>query len=156
MENDVYDEQIDTQEAIEQEQETQATPKDEPKQETQSGGKYLSDDEYEDFARMRQERTLNEMEREFQMEYPDFKMSDVLGHIKEVQKENPALAERLFTPVGIENIYLKHFKGKKSADDEFDTGRAISGSANSDEMISKINRGEASDSEKLNFYKRLF
>lgn len=151
MINDVYDEQIE-----EQPQPTQEAPKDEPKEEVPSG-KFLSDDEYEDFARMRQERTLNEMERQFQKDYPDFKMSDVLSHIKKVEKDDPALAQSLLNPVGMENIYLKHFKGKKSVDvDEFDTARGMNGGVNADEIISKINKGEATDSEKHNFYKRFF
>ncbi|WP_103640301.1 hypothetical protein [Campylobacter concisus] len=118
----------------------------------------LNKEEYADFQRMRQAAQLSQMETDFRKSYPDFDMQKVTDKILEMDEKNPGTGDALLTPVGIENVYLKFFHGKTQAqvDDEFDIARGTGGGVSVKELIGKINKGEASDSEKQALYARLF
>nr|DAR31227.1 MAG TPA: hypothetical protein [Caudoviricetes sp.] len=118
----------------------------------------LNKEEYADFQRMRQTAQLSQMETDFRKSYPDFDMQKVTDKILEMDEKNPGIGDALLTPVGIENVYLKFFHGKVQAqvDDEFDIARGTGGGVSVKELIGKINKGEASDSEKQTLYARLF
>ena len=118
----------------------------------------LNKEEYADFQRMRQAAQLSQMETDFRKSYPDFDMQKVTDKILEMDEKNPGTGDALLTPVGIENVYLKFFHGKAQTqvDDEFDIARGTGGGVSVKELIGKINKGEASDSEKQTLYARLF
>ena len=118
----------------------------------------LNKEEYADFQRMRQAAQLSQMETDFRKSYPDFDMQKVTDKILEMDEKNPGTGDALLTPVGIENVYLKFFHGKAQVqvDDEFDIARGTGGGVIVKELIGKINKGEASDSEKQTLYARLF
>ena len=118
----------------------------------------LNKEEYADFQRMRQAAQLSQMETDFRKSYPDFDMQKVTDKILEMDEKNPGTGDALLTPVGIENVYLKFFHGKAQAqvDDEFDIARGTGGGVSVKELIGKINKGEANDSEKQALYARLF
>ena len=107
---------------------------------------------------MRQAAQLSQMETDFRKSYPDFDMQKVTDKILEMDEKNPGTGDALLTPVGIENVYLKFFHGKAQVqvDDEFDIARGTGGGVSVKELIGKINKGEASDSEKQTLYARLF
>ena len=107
---------------------------------------------------MRQAAQLSQMETDFRKSYPDFDMQKVTDKILEMDEKNPGIGDALLTPVGIENVYLKFFHGKAQAqvDDEFDIARGTGGGVSVKELIGKINKGEANDSEKQALYARLF
>lgn len=131
--------------------EPEAAVKDEPK------GKLLSDEEYDSFLRMQQERTLNELEADMKKRYPDFRLQKVTDKILEIDEKQPGFANRYMNPVGIENIYLKHFAGKDAQDDEFDIGRGMgNGGVDRAEMMRRINKGEISQSEKYAYLGKFF
>ena len=118
----------------------------------------LNKEEYADFQRMRQAAQLSQMETDFRKSYPDFDMQKITDKILEIDEKNPGAGDALLTPVGLENVYLKFFHGKaqEQTDDEFDIARGTGGGVSIKELIGKINKGEASDSEKQAFYSRFF
>nr|DAR36944.1 MAG TPA: hypothetical protein [Caudoviricetes sp.] len=118
----------------------------------------LNKEEYADFQRMRQAAQLSQMETDFRKSYPDFDMQKITDKILEIDEKNPGAGDALLTPVGLENVYLKFFHGKaqEQTEDEFDIARGTGGGVSIKELIGKINKGEASDSEKLAFYSRFF
>lgn len=118
----------------------------------------LNKEEYADFQRMRQAAQLSQMETDFRKSYPDFDMQKITDKILEIDEKNPGAGDALLTPVGLENVYLKFFHGKaqEQTEDEFDIARGTGGGVSVKELIGKINKGEASDSEKRAFYSRFF
>lgn len=118
----------------------------------------LNKEEYADFQRMRQAAQLSQMETDFRKSYPDFDMKKITDKILEIDKKNPGAGDALLNPVGFENVYLKFFHGKaqEQTEDEFDIARGTGGGVSVKELIGKINKGEASDSEKQALYARLF
>lgn len=118
----------------------------------------LNKEEYADFQRMRQAAQLSQMETDFRKSYPDFDMQKITDKILEIDEKNPGAGDALLTPVGLENVYLKFFHGKaqEQTDDEFDIARGTGGGVSVKELIGKINKGEASDSERQALYARLF
>ena len=118
----------------------------------------LNKEEYADFQRMRQAAQLSQMETDFRKSYPDFDMRKITDKILEIDEKNPGAGDALLTPVGLENVYLKFFHGKaqEQTDDEFDIARGTGGGVSVKELIGKINKGEASDSERQALYARLF
>ena len=118
----------------------------------------LNKEEYADFQRMRQAAQLSQMETDFRKSYPDFDMQKITDKILEIDEKNPGAGDALLTPVGLENVYLKFFHGKaqEQTEDEFDIARGTGGGMSVKELIGKINKGEASDSEKQAFYSRFF
>ena len=118
----------------------------------------LNKEEYADFQRMRQAAQLSQMETDFRKSYPDFDMKKITDKILEIDEKNPGAGDALLTPVGLENVYLKFFHGKaqEQTEDEFDIARGTGGGVSVKELIGKINKGEASDSEKRAFYSRFF
>ena len=118
----------------------------------------LNKEEYADFQRMRQAAQLSQMETDFRKSYPDFDMQKITDKILEIDEKNPGAGDALLTPVGLENVYLKFCHGKiqEQAEDEFDIARGTGGGVSIKELIGKINKGEASDSEKQAFYSRFF
>lgn len=118
----------------------------------------LNKEEYADFQRMRQTAQLSQMETDFRKSYPDFDMKKITDKILEIDEKNPGAGDALLNPVGFENVYLKFFHGKaqEQTEDEFDIARGTGGGVSVKELIGKINKGEASDSEKRAFYSRFF
>ena len=118
----------------------------------------LNKEEYADYQRMRQAAQLSQMETDFRKSYPDFDMQKITDKILEIDEKNPGAGDALLTPVGLENVYLKFFHGKaqEQTEDEFDIARGTGGGVSVKELIGKINKGEASDSEKQAFYSRFF
>lgn len=118
----------------------------------------LNKEEYADFQRMRQAAQLSQMETDFRRSYPDFDMKKVTDKILEIDEKNPGSGDALLNAVGLENVYLKFFHGKaqEQTEDEFDIARGTGGGVSVKELIGKINKGEASDSEKQAFYSRFF
>lgn len=118
----------------------------------------LNKEEYADFQRMRQSAQMAQLEMDFKKSYPDFNMKKITDKILEIDEKNPGAGDALLSPVGMENVYLKYFHGKalEQTDDEFDVARGTGGGASVKELVGKINKGEASDSEKQALYARLF
>lgn len=174
---DIYDQDLEGLAAAEetQTQEAQATVKTADKPQAQAETKTsaqaqsraeastddsvkLNKEEYADFQRMRQAAQLSQMETDFRKSYPDFDMRKITDKILEIDEKNPGAGDALLTPVGFENVYLKFFHGKaqEQAEDEFDIARGTGGGVSVKELIGKINKGEASDSERQALYARLF
>lgn len=103
---------------------------------------------------IRQERALNEITKDLKAEHADFDMDKVIAKLQEMEKANPGSGNKLFNKAGIELVHLKHFANQE-AEGEFDgsSGRSIK-APSTDELIDKINKGEASDKEEAAFYAR--
>ena len=137
--------------------------KDEPNKGAEPGkkegarGKVLSDEEYQSFRAMEQERQLKELETDFKKEYGDFNMQKVLDKMFELDEKNKGYLEKNFNPTGIENVYLKYFKDKAPQDDEYDVVHGKGGSAiDRGEMARRINKGEISQEEKLAYLSKIY
>lgn len=167
--DEIYDQDLDMAEVVQPEtKEAQASQKDSQKPQEVSEAKApavpnddsvkLSKEEYSDFKRMQQATQLSQMQADFRKSYPDFDMQKITDKILEIDEKNPGAGDALLNPVGIENVYLKYFHGKAASrdDDEFDIARGTGGGVGTKELISKINKGEASDSERQALYARLF
>ena len=168
---DIYDQDLEGLAAAEetQTQEAEAAVKTANKPQTQAETKTpaaaqpddsekLNKEEYADFQRMRHAAELSDMETDFRKSFPEFDMQKITDKILEIDEKNPGAGDALLTPVGLENVYLKFFHGKaqEQTDDEFDIARGTGGGVSVKELIGKINKGEASDSEKQAFYSRFF
>ena len=128
----------------------------EPGKKEGAGGKVLSDEEYQSFRAMEQERQLKELETDFKKEYGDFNMQKVLDKMFELDEKNKGYLEKNFNPTGIENVYLKYFKGAPQ-DDEYDVVHGKGGSAiDRGEMARRINKGEISQEEKLAYLSKIY
>ena len=167
--DEIYDQDLDMAEVVQPEtKEAQASQKDSQKPQEVSEAKApavpndedvkLSKEEYSDFKRMQQATQLSQMQADFRKSYPDFDMQKITDKILEIDEKNPGAGDAFLNPVGIENVYLKYFHGKAASrdDDEFDIARGTGGGVGTKELISKINKGEASDSERQALYARLF
>ena len=168
--SEIYDQDLEGLSAAEetQSQEAQASQKDSQKPQEVSEAKApavpndddvkLSKEEYSDFKRMQQATQLSQMQADFRKSYPDFDMQKITDKILEIDEKNPGAGDALLNPVGIENVYLKYLHGKAASrdDDEFDIARGTGGGVGTKELISMINKGEASDSERQALYARLF
>lgn len=102
---------------------------------------------------LKQERALNQITKEMKAQYGDsFDMDAITAKLNEMEKEKPGSGQALFNKVGIENTFLKHFANKGS-DDEFDgNGGRGPKQLSTDELIGKINSGEASETERQAFF----
>lgn len=101
---------------------------------------------------IRQERALNEITKELKAEHGDFDMDKVIAKLKEMEKANPGSGNKLFNKNGIELVHLKYFAGGEN-EGEFDGSSGRGGKApTKEEIISKINKGEATDDERQAFY----
>ena len=128
----------------------------EPGKKEGAGGKVLSDEEYQSFRAMEQERQLKELETDFKKEYGDFNMQKVLDKMFELDEKDKGYLEKNFNPTGIENVYLKDFKGAPQ-DDEYDVVHGKGGSAiDRGEMARRINKGEISQEEKLAYLAKIY
>ena len=101
---------------------------------------------------IRQERALNEITKDLKKEHGDFDMEKVISKLKEMEKENPGSGNKLFNKAGIELVHLKYFANQE-AEGEFDGkgGRGTKAPTKQD-LIAKINKGEASDDERQSFF----
>lgn len=128
----------------------------EPGKKEGAAGKVLSDEEYQSFRAMEQERQLKELETDFKKEYGDFNMQKVLDKMFELDEKDKGYLEKNFNPTGIENVYLKYFKGAPQ-DDEYDVVHGKGGSAiDRGEMARRINKGEISQEEKLAYLSKIY
>lgn len=101
---------------------------------------------------IRQERALNEITKDLKAEHGDFDMEKVIAKLKEMEKTNPGSGNKLFNKAGIELVHLKYFSNTES-EGEFDgNGGRGTKAPTKDELIAKINKGEASDDERQAFY----
>lgn len=168
---DIYDQELDgiseaedTQEAESASKSSESEPKKPSEPVLKDGAKTsedkgvkLSEDEYAAFKSMQQKEVLKGLESDFKKKYPDFNMTKVADKILELDAQNPGVAQMYFNEVGLENIYLTHFKGKSvETEDEFDVGRGAGGGISMDERVARINDGSASYEEKMAFYNKFF
>lgn len=102
---------------------------------------------------IRQERVLNSITKEMKVQYGDgFDMGKVVDKLKEMEAKEPGSGNKLFNKAGIELMHLKHFNHYGS-DNEFDGTSGRGGKPiSTDELIGKINKGEASDDERKAFF----
>lgn len=113
----------------------------------------ISDDDKALLEEVRQERALNQITKEMKAQYGDgFDMDAIKAKLKEMEDKTPGSGQALFNRQGIELMHLKHFANKGS-DDEFDaSGGRGSKNLSTDELVLKINKGEASDEERKALY----
>ena len=102
-----------------------------------------------------QERALNTITKDMRAQYGDgFDMDAIRNKLLEMEKESPGSGEALFDRKGIELVYLKHFHNS-NGEGEFDgNGGRGAKPLSADELILKINKGEASEEERKAFFSR--
>ena len=86
---------------------------------------------------------------------PGFDRGKVLHKLEEINKKDPATAANLFSSQGLELIWYKYFAHQASSDNVMDSHRARMENFNPNEAIEKINKGEASSADMVDFYSHL-
>ena len=86
---------------------------------------------------------------------PGFDRGKVLHKLEEINKKDPAMAANLFSAQGLELIWYKYFAHQASSDNVMDSHRARMENFNPNEAIEKINKGEASSADMVDFYSHL-
>ncbi|MCR8679590.1 MULTISPECIES: hypothetical protein [Campylobacter] len=86
---------------------------------------------------------------------PGFDRGKVLHKLEEINKKDPAMASNLFSSQGLELIWYKYFAHQASSDNVMDSHRARMENFNPNEAIEKINKGEASSADMVDFYSHL-
>ena len=86
---------------------------------------------------------------------PGFDRGKVLHKLEEINKKDPAMAANLFSSQGLELIWYKYFAHQASSDNVMDSHRARMENFNPNEAIEKINKGEASSADMVDFYSHL-
>lgn len=106
--------------------------------------------EYAD--KQRQKEELREYEEELKAKHgQDFSMKKIVDFCTKLNEKNPGSGDAVFNRAGIEALWLAHF-AKKGSDNEFDgSGRGAPALTN-EQLIEKINSGEASDEEAYKIY----
>ena len=84
-----------------------------------------------------------------------FDRGKVLHKLEEINKKDPATAANLFNAQGLELIWYKYFAHQASSDNIMDSHRARMENFNPTEAIEKINKGEASSADMVDFYSHL-
>ena len=86
---------------------------------------------------------------------PGFDRGKVLHKLEEINKKDPDAAARLFSSQGLELIWYKYFAHQANSDNVMDSHRARMENFNPNEAIEKINKGEASSADMVDFYSHL-
>ncbi|WP_096021585.1 hypothetical protein [Campylobacter lanienae] len=86
---------------------------------------------------------------------PGFDRGKVLHKLEEINKKDPATAANLFSSQGLELIWYKYFAHQANSDNVMDSHRARMENFNPNEAIEKINKGEASSADMVDFYSHL-
>ncbi|WP_086290403.1 hypothetical protein [Campylobacter devanensis] len=86
---------------------------------------------------------------------PGFDRGKVLHKLEEINKKDPDAAARLFNAQGLELIWYKYFAHQANSDNVMDSHRARMENFNPNEAIEKINKGEASSADMVDFYSHL-
>lgn len=86
---------------------------------------------------------------------PGFDRGKVLHKLEEINKKDPAMAANLFSAQGLELIWYKYFAHQANSDNVMDSHRARMENFNPNEAIEKINKGEASSADMVDFYSHL-
>ena len=86
---------------------------------------------------------------------PGFDRGKVLHKLEEINKKDPAMAANLFSSQGLELIWYKYFAHQANTDNVMDSHRARMENFNPNEAIEKINKGEASSADMVDFYSHL-
>lgn len=84
-----------------------------------------------------------------------FDRGKVLHKLEEINKKDPDAAARLFNAQGLELLWYKYFAHQASSDNIMDSHRARMENFNPTEAIEKINKGEASSADMVDFYSHL-
>lgn len=151
--DDIFDKDLDDEGATPPVQDGDKKDGDGKKEETKSPAKENTPDPDKMLLdEIRQERALNEITKDLKKEHGDFDMEKVIEKLKEMEKENPGSGNKLFNKAGIELVHLKYFANQE-AEGEFDGkgGRGTKAPTKQD-LIAKINKGEASDDERQSFF----
>ena len=86
---------------------------------------------------------------------PGFDRGKVLHKLEEINKKDPVMASNLFSSQGLELIWYKYFAHQANSDNVMDSHRARMENFNPNEAIEKINKGEASSADMVDFYSHL-
>ena len=84
-----------------------------------------------------------------------FDRGKVLHKLEEINKKDPDAVARLFNAQGLELLWYKYFAHQASSDNIMDSHRARMENFNPTEAIEKINKGEASSADMVDFYSHL-
>lgn len=86
---------------------------------------------------------------------PGFDRGKVLSKLEEINKKDPENAAKLFNAQGLELLWYKYFAHQANSDNVMDSHRARMENFNPNEAIEKINKGEASSADMVDFYSHL-
>ena len=103
---------------------------------------------------MASERAVAKATEDIVSRVPDFKLSDVHAHLKELYKTDPARAEALNNPVGWEMVWKAELAAAKVEADAVNHGRKAAEDPERDGIISKIKSGDGSIYDRAKLYEK--
>lgn len=101
---------------------------------------------------MATERAITKATEDITTRVPDFKLSEVHAHLKELHKTDPARAEALNNPVGWEMVWKAEIAPATVTPDPVNHGRRFDDSGSRKDLISKAQNGDASILELTDFF----
>ncbi len=101
---------------------------------------------------MATERAITKATEDIAARVPDFKLSEVHAHLKELHKTDPARAEALNNPAGWEMVWKAEIAPATVTPDPVNHGRRFDDSGSRKDLISKAQNGDASILELTDFF----
>lgn len=93
---------------------------------------------------MATERAITKATEDIAARVPDFKLSEVHAHLKELHKTDPARAEALNNPAGWEMVWKAEIAPARVEADAVNHGRKAADDPERDGIVSKIRSGDGS------------
>ena len=103
---------------------------------------------------MATERAVSRAQAEIVARNPDFNLTAVHAHLKEIHKSDPARAEALNNPAGWEMLWKAELASAKVEADAVNHGRKAADNPERDGIISKIRSGDGSLGDRANLFEQ--
>lgn len=103
---------------------------------------------------MATERAITKATEDIAARVPDFKLSEVHAHLKELYKTDPARAEALNNPAGWEMVWKAEIAPARVEADAVNHGRKAADDPERDGIVSKIRSGDGSIYDRAKLYEK--
>ena len=103
---------------------------------------------------MATERAITKATEDIAARVPDFKLSEVHAHLKELHKTDPARAEALNNPAGWEMVWKAEIAPARVEADAVNHGRKAADDPERDGIVSKLRSGDGSIYDRAKLYEK--
>jgi hypothetical protein len=106
------------------------------------------------FNELLQERANTTAESDIKNRIPDFKISDVHSHLKEMYKTDPNKATALNNPAGWEMLWKAELAPRSVTPDAVNSGRNVDTDGGRSALRERVRNGEASVHERSSLFEK--